>query len=356
MNQTLSIAEFLTQTGAEARFFDMGRRVVEIPADTMHAFEHAQAPYPQPFQRHAWLGIVFQHDHSEHHIWFVKLPLDEQGLLQQAARDDFLRRIAETLTSDDKLTQQAALDDNPHGFSPREDRMAAFHAKVSCQLGLEASQFFAHAVDYFCGLPGFEQWNFVGLQGIADVVLRRHETHHGKSLQQALIEAIPQLPETPFAALCTCLENEVIDSALGQAVAARLDSAIQQHQAGLAAAIIRGLSQCEDRQILHDALQATLDSDSGNHVEVLAATAGRAWEALQDEALRFQLLENLAHCAAGQQAFNSILTDLLFMPGLRTPLLQDFHNVRGSDRLGSETLRSAIEEFLHVSKASKDNT
>lgn len=346
MNQTLTITDFLEQTGAKARFFDMGRRVVEIPASTMRAFEHTQQPYSQPFLQSAWLGIVFHQDTprgepADHHIWFVKLPLDEQGLLQQAARDDFLRRIAETLASDDKTDQQQEMDDNPHGFTPREDRMAVFHAKISQQLGDAPSQYFAHAGDYFCGTPGFEQWNFVGLQGVADVVVRRAEIHQGQTLQQTLIDAIPQLPDTPLAALCTCLENEAVEPALSQALAKRLDSALADNNAMLVAAILRGISHSEDTETLNQTIQSVLDHSAGKDVEVLAAIAGRAWETLNNPLLRSNFLENLAHCAAGQQAFNSILADLMFMPDLRQVLLQDFRN---SQR--SETLDAAIGEFL----------
>lgn len=355
MNQSLTICDFLEQTGAKARFFDMGRRVVEIPTTTLRAFEHTEQPYPQPFQRNAWLGILFHHDTpqsepAEHHIWFVKLPLDEQGLLQQAARDDFLRRIAETLTSDDKTAQQQELDDNPHGFTPREDRMAVFHAKVAQQLGDPPSQYFAHAVDYFCGKPGFEQWNFVGLQGIADVAVRRAETHQGQTLQQTLITAIPKLPDTPFTALCTCLENEAIDAALSQALIERLDSALIKNNAVVIAAIVRGLSHSEDTETLIKAIQSMLDHAIGRDVEVLAAIAGRAWETLHKPALRARFLENLAQCPAGQQAFNGIMTDLLFMPDLRKDLLQDFRNPDCSEKL-----IQTIGEFLQSRQATTEN-
>lgn len=349
MIQNLTISEFLEQTGAKARFFDMGRRVIELSPATVHAFEHAETPYPLPFQRHAWLGILFQHEGApagagqvdDHHIWFVKLPLDEQGLLNQAARDDFLRRIAETFSTRDATVQQQILDDNPHGFTPREDRMAVFHAKLAAQLKQSASQFFEHAVDYFCGRPGFEQWNFVGLQGIADVVVRRADHQDGKTLQQSLIEAMPQLPDTPFAALCTCLENETIDAQLSRALGQRLAVAIQEGNANVVAACLRALSQSEDRATLHQSLQSVLDDELGKHVEVLAAIAGRAWECLEDAPLRHRFLENLAACPAGQQAFAGIMRDLLFMPALRDALRDDLHQAQGS-----QVLTEAIGQFL----------
>ena len=138
MSNTLTICDFLEQGGARVNIFDMGRRVVEIPLDVMRRFESTETPYPQPFLQSAWLGILFQYPHAKvnsQNIWFVKLPLDEQGLLKQAARDDFLRHVIKQL--DETLNEKSDIEprqqmpeDNPHGFTPREDRMAMFHAKV----------------------------------------------------------------------------------------------------------------------------------------------------------------------------------------------------------------------------------
>jgi hypothetical protein len=362
MNETttspLTISEFLEQTGAQAHFFDMGRRVVEIPSADMLAFERAEIPYPQPFLRSAWLGILFhyENDKDTHHIWFLKFPLDEQGLLQQAARDDFLRhtfeKLGESLSKPaEKQTPQDVPEyipeDNPHGFTPREDRMASFHAKVAKQLGQAPSQYYQHAIDYFTGdalssEKSFDQWNFVGLQGIADVAARLDEN----KLAATLAAAIPQLPTTPFAALCSCLENENIDAALTGVIAARVEKALTEDDAITVAAGLRGLSHSQDQAIVTQALQSTLAKPAGHDVEVLAAIAGRAWDALENASIRRMFLENLAQCEAGQRAFDHILSDLLFVPGLRQKLLQD---LRSPDR--SEQLTSAIGAFFQSVQA-----
>ncbi len=340
--QTLS--EFLQQTGALVQFYDMGRRLVEIPAADMLAIERQQQAYPQPFLRSASLAVLFYYENSDatnsdQQIWFLKFPLDEQGLLQQAARDDFLRRMVERLAEqalakhNPESTQSPPNmpEDNPHGFTPREDRMACFHARVAKQLGQPASQFYAHAADYFTGSNGFEQWNFVGLQGIADVATRLDENDN----LATLIKAIPQLPITPFAALCSCLENEIIDPALSAALSARITTALQETDADIAAntvaAAIRGLSHGSDQQTLITALHSVLGGNSGRNVEVLATIAGRAWQCLAQEDIRRAFLCNLALCDAGQGAFDNIMADLMFMPGLRQPLLDELHNLRDTD-------------------------
>ena len=351
MNNPLTICDFLEQGGAQVSFFDMGRRVVEIPLDIMRRFESAETPYPQPFLQSAWLGILFQYPQTTangqtapgnpDNIWFVKLPLDEQGLLQQAARDDFLRHVIKQLDETlnealDKESQQPTPDDNPHGFTPREDRMAVFHAKISKKTGDPASQFYAHARDYFAGNPGYEQWNFVGLQGIADVVARLDEENSdSESNAQILAQAIPHIPTTPFAALCSCLENNALDKILTQTIAERINKALKDENAVEVAAGIRGLSYSTDRNTVIATIQSVLDSPTGRNVEVLAAIGGRAWETLENSALRFCFLENLALCEAGQQAFDGIMADLLFLPGLRQFIKEDFRNPERSEQLAT---------------------
>lgn len=350
MNDNLTICDFLEQSGAQVTFFDMGRRIVEIPRKTMRRFELTEIPYQQPFLRSAWLGIVFHYpdkdeimvnpskDQNAHNIWFIKLPLDEQGLLVQASRDEFLHRMLEIMAhaTDNNLPRQS-IDDNPHGFTPREDKMAVFHAKISKQLGEPPSQFYDHARDYFSGHPGFDQWNFVGLQGIADITARLDEENN----VQILADAIEHLPTTPFAALCSCLEHSVPNEALTHEIARRIHRALDESDAIVVAAGIRGLSNSPDSNTIFTTLETVLNSPAGKGVEVLAAIAGRCWLALENAELRLLFLEALAACEAGQQAFNSILVDLLFLPGLRQSIKADFDHPKQSRQL-----TNAINTFL----------
>jgi len=333
-----TLCEFLQQSGAQVHVFDMGRRLVEIPTEQMLAIECQQAPYPQPFQRSAMLGVLFYYQNkagnsTEQQIWFLKFPLDEQGLLSLEARDDFLRRIIEQLAEQTLAKREAGknpqapamVGDNPHGFTPRDDRMASFHAKVAKRLGQPPSRFYAHARDYFSGTPGFDQWNFVGLQGIADVAARLDEDNN----LATIITAIPQLPATPLAALCSCLENEIIDPALGSVLGIRLEHALQEGDAATVAAVLRGLSHGSDQTLLHKAIHSTLDSETGNNVEVLASIAGRAWQALAHSDTHHRaFLQRLALCEAGQGAFDNIMADLMFLPCLRRPLLNSLRHLR----------------------------
>ncbi|MCF6210640.1 MAG: DUF3549 family protein [Gammaproteobacteria bacterium] len=341
MTTTLTLTDFLDQIGTLPRFFGLGRRISEIPRERFTAFENAEEPWPQPFQQAAWLGILFNDTQTgEPHLWFLRFPLDEQGLLMQAARDEFLHRIIDSAgqpgSAADPSTDQ--LGDNPFGFKPNEAQMANLHARIAFTQGQPASPQYAHTLEYFSGEQGFEQWQFVGLQGIADLAIR-HDVH-----AELLTRAIPQLPTEPFNVLCGCLENETIGDGLVDALAARLYSelAADNPDPVLIAATLRGLSNGAQREKVIATTQATLNSELGKHPEILAAIAGRAWETLYDNDLRTRFLLRLAE--SGQRAFDSILADLLFLPVLRNLLLAD---IRGSQlpQEVQQTITGFIQRF-----------
>ncbi len=122
-----TLSEFLHQSGAKYRVFDMGRRVVKLSPDEFVSFEWAKKPYPYPIQKAALFGVIFWSPAipDKHYVWFLKFPLDEQGLLIQAARDEFLvmllDRVGECmLAAEDGNNIEGALKDSPYTFKPRE--------------------------------------------------------------------------------------------------------------------------------------------------------------------------------------------------------------------------------------------
>ena len=204
-SDAITLYEFIEQTGAQVRSYDIGRRVGRLDRERFLAFENASAPYPLPMQRKAWFALVQLPDASPDHpvIWFLRLDLDEQGMLVQAARDYLLSRLLESAQARTQGSDpQTFLQDNPYAFTPREDRMALFHALLSADLGLPPSRFYRHALEYFQGTPGWDQWSFVGYQGIADVASRHDD--------EPLTTAIAHLPHEPLTALCHCLESRAV--------------------------------------------------------------------------------------------------------------------------------------------------
>lgn len=307
------LTEFLEKTGATVATYDIGRRVGAMERTDFLAFEQAVSPYPLPMQHKAWFALVqiTADDPQDPLIWFLRLSLDEQGLLVQAERDYLFERLLESAQARRQgADPQAFLQDNPYAFTPRDDRMALFHALLSADLGLAPSRHYAHALEYFRGALGWDQWGFVGYQGIADVASR----HAGEPLP----EAIPCLPGEPLVALCHCLESRPVQAPLAEALQARLQQALGTGQTdiGTVAALIRGLSGSVDRASLVATLNAVLAHPVGSNIEILAAIAGRAWESLCDDALLHTYLQRLAHNDHGQPAFEHCIRDLLSLPAL----------------------------------------
>ena len=177
MSDIRNLCDFLEQTQNPYRIFDLGRRVCKLSNEQFTAFERDNAPYPYPLQGHAWIGIVNwnQNNHDEQLVLFLKLPLDEGGRLVYAARDDLIYRMLksfkDTLDAQNagKSEVEDAMRNSPYGFTPNQERMAVFHAKALKTMGEPPSKYYDHARDYFSGKLGYDQWAFVGIQGIAEI-------------------------------------------------------------------------------------------------------------------------------------------------------------------------------------------
>lgn len=335
MSQVNGITDFLNQAGTQFKVFDMGRRIVELDKDSFLTFEQGEAPYPLPLQQQAWLGFVVwtDHDDTDLIIWFLRFPLDAAGKLTKGIRDDFLLRLIEQKDS------QSDEESNPYGYKPKQEYMANFHAKAAIALKHPASSFYEHARDYFAGKPGFDQWAFVGFQGIADLAARLNEDDNAA----LLASAIPQLPVQPFDALAQCLEHTAIDRQISQAIADLINTELEKSEpnGNYLSLCIRALSCSTDSGLLKQQLSRVLQHPAGSHPEVLASVSGRCWLALKDEAIIAQFLEALANCNEGHEFFNLVIVDLINIPGMQDSI----HTaVRSADR--SEKLSQAIGELF----------
>jgi len=340
MAQVNGISDFLNQAGTRFKIFDMGRRIEEISAADFLSFEQGEIPYPLPLQQQAWLGfLVWTEDKStELVIWFLRFPLDAAGKLTKGIRDDFVLRL---LDKEGTEAPEAPQQDetNPYGFKPKQEHMASFHAKAAKQLGQPASSYYEHSKDYFAGKPGFDQWAFVGFQGIADIATRLDEENNS-----ALIaDAIEKIPPQPFEALAQCLEHEKIDTALTQVIVNVINREIEKSaaDANFISLCIRALSNTQDSTQLELILNKILSLDIGSHPEVLASISGRSWLALKNEKTVNLFLEALANCSEGQDFFNLVIVDLINIPGMQASILSA---VKSPER--SEKLSQAIGELF----------
>ncbi len=319
-----TLIQLLEESGVRIRLYDMGRRVKKIERKQFLQFENAGISWPAPLMRQAWFGLLMESDGAQQvQIWFLHLPLDEQAKLVQPSRDYFLRRLLEAWRYNQQQSDanqlQDALKDNPCTFKPREDRLAVFHAKVSVDLNREPSRFYAHAMDYFDGKPGWDQWSFVGYQGIADIAARyaQHE--------ERIAAALPHLPPEPLIALCHCLENEKVPHSIATPLAQLLRQQLQTIKPDIlqTAALLRALSNSSATSIQHSAFESVLQHPTlASDIEVLAAISARAWELLQQPEFARMFLQALANDRIEQQGFDQLLQDLLFIPGVRDPLMK----------------------------------
>lgn len=337
MSDIPSLVEFLRQSDTQLRIFDMGRRVSKISAETFNKVEQAQVPYPAPFMHHAWIALLMWNPKlkDQNVVWFLKLPLDEQGYLVQAARDDFMNRlfqnISNMMSGDSDSAKKDALQDNPFSFKPEQEKMAIFHAHATLAIGQPASQYYEYSQQYFAGQMGFDQWQALGYQGIADLVIR-HEKGRNSEIMAA---AIAQLPPEPYEVLCTCLENIEPDHKLFAALSKRMLASLQDDvtTANHVAAQIRGISNAHNEEAKRDLLLAVLATPHAQEAEVLAAIATRCSISLRFPELLKPYLEALAAGKSGQVGFSRILADLMFMPDLRALILHVFRNPDRSEKL-----------------------
>ncbi|NMH64575.1 DUF3549 family protein [Shewanella salipaludis] len=326
MTEVITLSQFLTTANTQFQVYDMGRRVQPIDLVAFHQIESLATPYPYPIQGHAQLALVFWRQTQTPYIWFLKLPLDEQGLLAPAPRSQFIRMVLEALGQD--LTQQLSQEQqerlaaNPFNFTPSQEKLALFNALVRKQLGQQASPQYEFAVQYLSGQVPASDWQHLGLQGLADVCVRRDEPDHSGHIMTGLKLAAPEVQ----IALCQCLEHLELDASLAQKIAAGFELAPPQNKLYYLRALA---SRPELARVAITSLveQARLDADA------LIAIAARNWTALEDNACRLNYLEALA--LQPQGFFNQIFADIVAIPGLRTQLLTDIRNPERSSQLSN---------------------
>ncbi|PSW01685.1 DUF3549 family protein [Photobacterium lipolyticum] len=321
-----TLTQLLDNAGCQYTIFDLGRRVSEIDIEQFKAVEENRQPYPWPLQQHAHLSISFWQNGNPPWIWFLRLPLDERGLLKQAAVGDFIKYVIEamgaTLNAEPTEEEQQKLAKNPYTFKPNDDKMAIFHAQLRQQLSLPASQYYEHAQHFLSGALGWEQWQGVGLQGLADVCARMKQENNSTLLRKA----VNNLPMTPLYALLGCLEHCDIPDNISQRLSERLltETASTEPDLFLVAALIRSLAG-GNSETLTEQLDRLLQQAELCHPEVLVAIAGRCWNGLTNTDTASLFLLRLAE-TKDQTLFNQLFADLVMLPLLRGIMLQVLHS------------------------------
>lgn len=341
-NSITTLGNYLHQSGAKYRVFDMGRRVVKLSAAEFVGFEHAKIPYPYPIKTQALFAVVFwDPEHMDkQYVWFLRFPLDEQGLLIQAARDEFLAMLldrvgAYMLAAKGDNSIESAVKDSPYIFKPHEEKMAAFNALVTKSLDLPASPFYDAAYAYFSGETESNDWHGLGMQGVADVAARLDE--HDVSL--GLIKTLPVMPNEPFTTLCTFLEHAQPNASIVEVIALQVKKELQEKEPDIVriCACLRAVSNSPVQGQVELLVKQVLKHASSQNIEVLATISGRIWPLLTIDSICQLFIEQLAHNNAGQEGFNQLIADVMYMPNLRGHIMKVLRSPERSAKL-SETV------------------
>ncbi len=327
-----SISALLSLSDSQYRIYDIGRRVDKISKEQFERIEAAQLPYPYPIQGHALLAIAFwQKQSTSPYLWFVKLPLDERGLLNQGARNHFIAIIIEALGENLSVNpteqQEALLKKNPYHFTPAQYKLAAVNSIVSKSLKQSASKFYVPAQTYLSGVNGWDAWPEVGVQGVADFAFRLSETDNAK----VLTDALHILPEEVLLPLCSALENIILPADVIQQITTRFQLAQSNEKHTESIALLRALASSTQNPFSEQCITNLLTRDSLNN-DILIIIAGRLWPILADEALLFIYLEHLTK-ENDNELFSAIFKDLVAIPMIRPVLLQAIRSPKRSPAL-----------------------
>lgn len=316
MSRINTISEFLLHAGTDYRIFDMGRAIRPLSSQTFLDFElnHISAPYPR--QQHAWFGLVFFNKglSQEQYIWFVKLPLDEQGKLISAARNQFLHIVVEALGAEMEKSHNAkqGLPENPFTFVPKQSQLASFNSLTRQKLALAPSQYLEFAEQYLRS-PQNTDWQQLSLQGIADLTAKISEapTH------DLVIQQFSNLAPEVQMALCDALENHPVSTRLGERL---IDEWRRKgKEPSYLIAILRALSQSDDEAQITQLLIDVLQQDNLVTHDLLILISARHWQKLKDQQVLTLFIQRLS--SAPVELFTGLFRDLVQIPDCREIML-----------------------------------
>lgn len=318
-----TLSDFLAQSNCQFCVYDLGRKVCKIPNSAFKNIARNQIPYPYPIQQQAFFALTFWQvgAQKEHFIWFLKMPLDEQCLLKIPAQTSFIKMIIETMGEDvtaevsDNL--QKKLANNPFLFKPNTEKLAIFNAHINASFIRPASSFYAGVARYFSGTEGWNEWQELGIQGIADLTARLDHDNN----QRNLINALPHLPKQPLQSLALCLEHqERIAPDLCMAIAEQARIELHENRQENAILLLRALASSANIAVTKKLIMEQFSSDLIHNIHWYVGIAGRLWAILEDETLLNRFLESLANNQPS--LFAQLFTDIVAIPALREKVLK----------------------------------
>ena len=330
-NPVPTLSALFDQAQANWRVFDIGRRIQSISKSDFVEIEANRKAYPFPLQQKARFALVFwqQSDKGKPEpealvnpfIWFLQFDIDEMGLLKLQQRDHYISMVIKELganfIADSELKgKQSELDNHPYTFTPDQNRLAAFNAKVKVALKRPASMYYEQAQAYFSGQLEQDNWQELTVQGIADYSARIGVMDNEKSL----INILPNLTIQTLNVLSATLEHETISVALTEALIAEQNQALEGLDHERVLYLLRCLSGSKATGLVAKQLSALLNSGEQLEETLFIVIAGRLWPYLQDKTLLHLFFERVAE-HKNQLLFAGLFEDLVMMPELRVQVL-----------------------------------
>lgn len=317
-----SLSEFLLHAGTDYRIFDLGRGVYPVASQTFLDFENGKVCPPRPRQQHAWYAVVFwqTNPQAQRYIWFVKFPLDEQGLLIQASRNHFLQIIVDALGNQIAGEQSNnELPDNPYTFVPSQQLMAQFSAIARLALNDKKSEALEQARQYLQA-PAIIDWQQLPVQAIADLAVAIDDKQAAH-----IIENFRHFSEPFLEALFSSLESVSLPDNLQTFFIEQLNMvAKDEAQKHVMLGLLRALSTPDYHPQINQAVNDLLDKTSQPDMHLLSVIAGRH-DAQLDTLTAQRFLEAAAKADADgaykHELFIGLFSDLVQIPTLRRTML-----------------------------------
>ncbi|KXI28175.1 DUF3549 family protein [Paraglaciecola hydrolytica] len=315
MSQINSISEFLLHAGTNYRIFDMGRAIRPITSQLFLDIELGNIPAHFPRAQHAWFGIIFFNptEAKEHYIWFIKLPLDEQGLVLNAARQQFLQIVVDALGQQLDKNANNQLPENPYTFVPAQQQRADFNSLSRLSLVLPPSQYYALAAQYVKN-PQVVEWQNLSIQGIADLVAYIQQ----EQLEDTLIAQFQYFSPEVQLAFCQSFENHCITTKCSNMLLDWWHNGATTQERLLA--LLRALSQSNEQSLLNSFIQQLLEQEDWLSQDVLILLAARHWQRLDKLNLMRDFMHKLAESGSG--LFVALFRDLVLIPDTRDQMLK----------------------------------
>lgn len=324
-----TLSEFLLQAHTQHHVFDVGRGIRKVANQTFFDWENQVAPCAYPRQDHAWFCIVFWNDklNAQRYIWFIKLPLDENGLIVSAALQQFLDIIVQALGKELEHTEnsQAQLPQNPYVFTPSQQQLADCNAHIRKVLALPSKDNTA-ALNYLKApnaTCGQQVWEGLSLQDIADFVIHPAlGATNTNSLQTLIATNMAAYPGPVLNCLFASLETVAINEVLARAL---VDFHRTAPEPNLAALCLRAMSHAPHPISLEYIKQLIDDNPNETtktlDIETCVVIVGRYWQVLTQAQRLHNFMHKVTLIDPSHGLFKGLYADLVKIPETRSSML-----------------------------------